>query len=90
MASVIDVVSTAVWLTSCLRASYGEGYSANCAEVPSERPSFRRCLLDGRGVEDLDGDRVMFDISRSCIESVEMCCAEGVEYVSEVSRVPCD
>ena len=36
-----------------------------------------------------EGEMVMFERSRSWIESVEMCCAEGVSYDSEVSRVVC-
>ena len=34
--------------------------------------------MEGRGVLDLEGEMVMLDRSRSWIESVEMCCAEGV------------
>lgn len=64
----------AVWLTSSRRASYGEGYSAKVAVWSW----VRICLVDGLGVLDLEGEIVMLDRSRSWIESVEMCCAEGV------------
>lgn len=68
------VVSTAVEVTSCRRASYGEGYSAIAdAGVDAGKPWAARCLLFGRGVEDFEGESVMLDISRSAIESVEMC-----------------
>jgi hypothetical protein len=34
-----------------------------------------------------EGDMDKFDRSRSCMEDVEMCCAFGVSYDSDVSRV---
>jgi hypothetical protein len=35
-------------------------------------------LVEGRGVLDLEGEMVMLERSRSLMEEVEMCWAEGV------------